>query len=131
MNIYDALKQVEDKKAEYFKWKHDLRFDRTALKKTEEEFLKAVERKTMNGFIKWEKSQEYKALLLLMLGTQTANDLHEVYQAVLEKAKQGEDVNNFIKLHKEINESSKIANEVFKPTVKEEETKPSRKLILD
>ena len=131
MNIYDALKQVEDKKAQYFKWKHDIGFDRNAPKKTEEEFLKVVERKTMNGFIKWEKSNEYKALLLLMLGTQTTNDLHEVYQAVLEKAKQGEDVNNFLKLHKEINESAKVANDVFKPTIKEEETKPSRKLILD
>ncbi|MBT2277238.1 hypothetical protein J7E51_04445 [Priestia megaterium] len=131
MNIYDALKEIESKKAEYFKWKHDLRFNRTTPKKTEEEFLKVVDRKTMNGFIKWEKSQEYKALLLLMLGTQTANDLHEVYQAVLEKAKQGEDVNNFIKLHKEINESAKIATEIFnKPTVQEEK-KPTRKFNLD
>jgi hypothetical protein len=131
MNIYDALKQTESKKAEYFKWKHDLRFNRTLPKKSEEEFLKQVERKTMNGFIKWEKTQEYKALLLLMLGTQTANDLNEVYQAVLEKAKQGEDVNNFIKLHKEINESAKLATEIFKPTVVKEEVKPTRKFNLD
>ncbi|KZB89799.1 hypothetical protein A2U94_19645 [Bacillus sp. VT 712] len=118
MNIYDALKQVDGKKAEYFKWKHDLRFKRNLPKKTQEEFLRFIDRKTLDGFIKWEKSEEYKALLLLMLGTQTAHDLHEVYQAVLEKAKQGEDVNNFIKLHKEINTSSKVAQQIFKVSPK-------------
>ncbi|OXS67240.1 hypothetical protein [Priestia filamentosa] len=121
MNIYEALKQVEEKKAQYFQWKHDIRYDRTIPKKTEEEFLKQVDRKTLNPFIKWEKSGEYKSLILLLLGSQVSQDLQDVYNAVLDKAKNGDNINDFMKLYKEINSNAELAAKSFNVIEEDEE----------
>jgi len=110
MNIYDKLKSMTDfRKPEYFKWKHNIRYDQTLPKKTESEFLKAVDRKTMNGFLVWEKSSEYKQLLAMYLDSCIANDLDVIYKKVVEKAKEGDanSVKLFLQLSKEINSVAK------------------------
>ncbi|QNG59430.1 hypothetical protein H4O14_16760 [Bacillus sp. PAMC26568] len=115
MNIYEALKQVSWKKQEYFKWKHDIRYDRTVNQKSEEEFLKSVDLKTLNSFIAWEKSSEYKQLLTLHLDSCIANDLDEIYKKVAEVAKTGDpqSVKLFLQLQKDINSYAKLAEKAF------------------
>ncbi|MGE7219639.1 hypothetical protein ACQKJC_24695 [Priestia koreensis] len=127
MNIYEALKPIDWKKAEYFKWKHDIRFKQNAPKKSEEDFLNYVNRKSLNGFIKWEKTDEYKALLLLYLSDRTTSDLHEVYEKALEKAKEGEGINDFMKLMKEI----KLAATQISPLMKQDEPEEDDELFVD
>lgn len=121
INIYSALKKIPFDKQEYFKYKFpDIRFDKTLPEKTEEEFLKVVGKKTMNTYYRWEKSDEYKALVALYLQSKTANDLVDVYSAVVNNAQKGDDksVKLLLLLQKEINEHAKQANKAF--TVDEE-----------
>lgn len=124
MNIYEALKQMKDyRKAEYFKWKHNIKYDQTLPKKSEKEFLKTVERKTMNGFLVWEKSAEYKQLLALYLDSCIANDLDKIYKKVVEKATEGDatSVKLFLQLSKEIGNVAQ-QSKVDQGKVIEEET---------
>jgi len=117
MNIYAALKQVKDwRKAEYFKWKFDIRYDRRLFKKTEEQFLHFVGRGTINPYIEWEKSDEYLELVNIYLHSKTANDLVEIYEAVAEKAKTGDkgSIEMFLKLSKDISSTTKQAKKNMK-----------------
>lgn len=124
MNIHDALKQLKDwRKAEYFKWKFDIRYDQRLPKKTEEEFLQYIQRKTLNPYIVWERSKEYKALVALYLDSQISNDLQEIYQKVSEQAKTG-DVNAvklYLQLSKEIQQYAKNAGTILNNPKQEEE----------
>ncbi|GAA0366897.1 hypothetical protein [Bacillus horti] len=125
MNIYDALKNVRDwKKREYFKWKHDIRYDQRLEKKTEEQFLKSVDKKTMNPYLAWERSPEYKGLLAIYLDSRMANDLEEIYSVVSTKAKEGDSnsVKLFLSLHKEIQQHAKNADKAFKDISDNDET---------
>lgn len=112
MNITEALSKIAPDKAEYFKYKFpDTRYDQSRPQRTEEEFLKLVERKTIHAYKRWEKTDEYKALVALYLQSKTANDLHEIYQVVSDKAKTGDEksVKLFLQLSKEVTEHSKQA----------------------
>ena len=116
MNIHDALKSIENNKAEYFKYKFpDLRFDQSRPLKSEEDFLRLVERKTINPFLKWEKTSEYKNLVILYLETKVADDLLNIYNVTSEKAQQGEEksVRLFLAISKEITNSAQIASKSF------------------
>lgn len=116
MNIYNALKNVGDwRKREYFKWKHDIRYDQRLEKKTDEEFVKFIGRKTLNPYIAWERSAEYKGLLAIYLDSRMANDLEKIYSVVSAKAKEGDAncVKLFLSLHKEIQQHAKVANRTF------------------
>lgn len=112
MNIYDALAQVTDwRKREYFKWKYNIRYDQRLPKKTDEEFLRYVGRKTLNGFLEWEKSTEYKELVAIYLNSRISNDFYEIYEVISEKAKKGDEksVKLFLQLQKEISNHAKVA----------------------
>lgn len=112
MNIYDALEQVKNwKRRDYFKWKHDIRYDQTKPKKSEEDFKRYVNVKTLNSFLEWEKSPEYHSLCLLLLQSKLANDLMDTYQIVSEKARSGDEksVKLFLQLSKEISAGAKAA----------------------
>ena len=116
MNIHDALKSIENNKAEYFKYKFpDLRFDQSRPLKSEEDFLRLVERKTINPFLKWEKTSEYKNLVILYLETKVADDLLNIYNVTSEKAQQGEEksVRLFLAISKEITNSAQTASKSF------------------
>lgn len=121
MNIYEALKQTENKKRMYFEWKHDIRFVQGVPKKSEEDFLKSVGLKTLNGFIKWEKSQEYKNLVLLLLDSKVANDYDIIYKNIVDKAKDGDEkfIRLFLSIQKDIQSNAKLAAKTFK-TVEED-----------
>lgn len=116
MNIHEALKSIDSKKAEYFKYLYpDLRYDQSKPIKNENDFLRLVERRTINSFLKWQKSQEYKNLLMLYLDTKVADDFEEIYKIVVDKAKQGDDksVRLFVQLQKDIQQNAKLAAKTF------------------
>ncbi|MED0665312.1 hypothetical protein P4T04_03175 [Bacillus badius] len=122
MNIHEALKSVSYKKQEYFKWKHDIRFNREVPPKTEEEFLKTIGNKTLNSFKQWERSQEYKGLLLLLLESRVANDFDEIYKIVSDKAKEGDEksIRLFLSMQKDIQSNAKLASKTFHSVVEDE-----------
>lgn len=133
MNIYEALKTIDEKKAMYFQYKfQDLRYDQSKPMKTEEDFLRQVERKTINPFLKWEKTAEYKNLIQMYLDTKIADDYKEIYQIVVDKAKEGDEksIRLFLTLQKDIQTNSKIASNQFKDDAEEEIDKDDG-LILD
>ncbi len=112
MNIYEALSNVKDwRKREYFKWKHNIRYDQRLEKRSEEDFLRYVGRKTMNPFLEFERSPEYKQLLMVYLDSQVANDFDEIYNVVSEKAKQGDEksIRLFLSMQKDIQSNAKVA----------------------
>lgn len=134
MNLDEALKNMKAwRLAEYFKWKHEIRYDQTIKKKTEEEFLKSVDRKTLNSFTSWERSAEYKKLLILLLESKLADDMEEIYNIVTKNAKKGDDksVRLFLSLQKEIMDNAKTARESFKLEEIKEDKGASDDLILD
>jgi len=52
MSVYEALKTIDPKRALYFQYKFpELRYDQSKPLKTEEDFLRLVERKTINPFL--------------------------------------------------------------------------------
>lgn len=117
MLLNDALKKVFWKKAEYFKWKFDIRYDQRIPKKTKEELMRYVDVKTMNSFYDWERTPEYKALLQLYMDFKATQDFEEIYNLISTRAKEkGEDkdVKLFLQLKKEIKENQRIVNEIFK-----------------
>jgi two-component sensor histidine kinase len=116
VNIYEALKNTEWRFAEYFKYKFpDLRYDQSRPLKTEQDFLNLVARKSMNPFLNWEKTQEYKNLLMLYLDTKIADDFQEVYSIVSNKAKQGDEkaIKLFLQLQKEVSSMAKLSAKTF------------------
>lgn len=131
MNIYEALKKTEGKKRAYFEWKHDIRFVQDAPKKSEDDFLKTVGLKTLNGFIRWEKSQEYKNLVLLLLDSKVANDYDVIYKNIVDKAKDGDEkfIRLFLSIQKDIQSNAKLAAKTF--NVVEEESEENDDLVLD
>ncbi|WP_010651174.1 hypothetical protein [Oceanobacillus massiliensis] len=116
MTLDEALKQINPKKEQYFRWKFDLYYDKRNPKKTEQQLMDYTEVKTMNSFISWEKTPEYKALLQLYLDYKATQDFEEIYNLVSERAKEkGEDkdVKLFLQLKKEIKENNKIVKQIF------------------
>jgi len=93
----------------YFEWKHDIRYKSNNKPMNEERFLRNVGKKTLDSFIEWERSAQYRKLVALLLESRSANDLIEIYNTVSEKAKQGDDkaINTLLKLQKELKKISK------------------------
>ncbi|GLH62393.1 hypothetical protein [Parageobacillus sp. G301] len=125
MNIYDALKQLPHDKRYYFQYKHKLyyRQEKNAEINSDEEFLKRLggsSPKTMDAFLAWEKTDEYRNLVMLMLQSKLANDLTETYMNVAAKARTGDEkaVKLLLQLSKEINT---YANEAKKAFMKDDE----------
>ncbi|MGM7635491.1 hypothetical protein [Bacillus sp. Hm123] len=124
MNIREALKGVTWKQAEYFKWKHDIRYQKQLPKKSKEDFLRMVDLKTLNSFIEWERTSEYKNLLLLLLESKVANDMEDIYKIVVDKAKEGDEksIRLFLTMQKDIQANAKLANKaMIKEVVEDDE----------
>lgn len=112
ITIYDALRKINWKKAEYFKFKFpDVRYDQSVPLKTEDDLLKLTHLKTMNSFLAWERTDEYKSLLMLYMASRVSDDFMEIYNIVIEQAKQGDDkaIKTFLSLQKEIRDNAKVA----------------------
>jgi len=115
MTLKEALKKVTKENRAYFHYKFpDTRFDQSREEKTEQEFLASVNRKTMNGFLEWEKSPEYANLVALYLQSKMINDIYNIYEVVRQKALEGDDksVKLLLQLNKEINNMVKASASV-------------------
>ncbi|MTD30117.1 hypothetical protein [Planomicrobium sp. YIM 101495] len=116
MNIYEALKEVSWKKRLYFTWKHDISYNQTKEKETAEEIMDKLQVKSMNEYIKWERTPQYLQLLSLYLESKFANDLEVVYTNTAERAKEEDADEKSIKLllqiQKEIRSFNKAASNV-------------------
>ncbi|MCB7071392.1 hypothetical protein LIZ76_15815 [Caldibacillus sp. 210928-DFI.2.22] len=132
--IFEALKQIDWQKAEYFRYKFpDLRYYQERPLKTEKEFLHSVNRKSMNPFLKWEKTDEYKSLLMLYLSTKISDDFMDIYNITIDNAKKGDEkaIKIFLQLQREIQQNAKAAGKLFeKVEIEEEETENDLDLDL-
>ncbi|PEV02463.1 hypothetical protein CN417_27985 [Bacillus thuringiensis] len=124
MTLKEALKKVTKENRMYFNYKFpDTRFNQTIQPKNEEEFLISVGRKTMNGFINWEKTPEYANLVALYLQSKMIDDIYKIYDVVRVKALEGDDksITTFLKLNKEINTIVKAGRELIEEEVEEDD----------
>ncbi|MCL6571306.1 MAG: hypothetical protein K6T88_06410 [Bacillus sp. (in: Bacteria)] len=122
ITIEQALKQVPYFKAEYFRWKHDLYFMSTK-KRTEEEFLKYINRSSFVPFKRWERTEQYKQLVCILLQAKTGNDLLEMYNSVASKARSGDPkaIETYLKLQKYVNETLKDLEKANKQSKQDED----------
>ena len=124
MNLQDALRNIPYEYREYFKFKFpDVRYDKRIPPKTEEEFLKSVGRKTMNAFLAWEKTAEYKMLVALYLQTKIANDIYQIYEVVRKKALEGDEksIKLLLQLNKEIKNIAQLSSDVMGESEEDED----------
>lgn len=113
MTLEEALKKVHYKKRAYFRWKFGLKFQESNKEfHSEEEFLEHMKLKSILPFQRWERTNEYRKLVALYLQGKYGNDLIEIYDAVVEKAKKGDGkaVDTLLKLQKEIKQIAKTNN---------------------
>ncbi|GED25182.1 hypothetical protein BAG01nite_12840 [Brevibacillus agri] len=122
MNIYDVIAKLPFPKQQYIKYRFNLWYD-TNKTMTEEEFLKTVNKKTMNSFHKWERTDEFKNIASMVLATKTAQDLIDMYEAVRDKAVKGDEkaVKLLLTLQKEIEHHKQQALKAFGNIVEQEE----------
>ncbi|TFJ93647.1 hypothetical protein [Lentibacillus salicampi] len=115
MTVYEALEKIPFKKREYFKWKHDIRYDQRLEKKSKEDFLRYVHMKTLNSFLKWEKTPEYRQLLMLLLEWRSTDDFEQIYDVVSNKAKEGDEksIKLFLDLQKQIKQNAKAVKDLM------------------
>lgn len=132
--IYDALSSIPWEKSLYFRYKFpELRYDQSLPLKSEEEFLKRVNRKTINPYLQWEKSDQYKNLIQLYLNTKIADDMEEIYKVVSQSAKKGDDksVRLFLQMSKEIQSNAKTVGKLFETKDNSTSTEDDYDLDLD
>ena len=124
MDIYEALKQLTWKKRMYFNWRHDIFYDKSKGTQTEQEIMDKLKVKSMNEYIKWERTPQYMQLLNLFLESKFANDLEKVYNMTAERAVAEDADEKSIKLllqiQKEIRAFNKAASNI-KPSKSEDE----------
>lgn len=102
-SLDQALGKVHEKYRRYFRWKFQIPYKGQEVKdRTIEQLMKACNVHNVSTFEAWEKTEQYEYLVNLMLAGKEANDLIEVYNAVSEKAKQGNDksIDTLLKLQK-------------------------------
>ena len=129
ITIEKALDKIPFYKAEYFKWKFNINFtaDRSTI--TEEEFLKRVNRTNIKVFERWERTEEYRALVDIYLHSRSANDLLEVYEVVIAKAKDGDSksIEQMLKLQKEIKDNAEYADKNINKIIQNSKQKKSNR----
>ncbi|WP_217581060.1 hypothetical protein [Lysinibacillus sp. GbtcB16] len=103
MDIYSALNQVSTKKREYFLYKHDLFVLKG--KPSEEDFCKSIQVKSLAYMKKWEKTEEYRQLVSILIESRIAEDIENIYYSLREKAITGDE--KAIKLLLELQKTTK------------------------
>lgn len=111
MNIYEALNKLTWKKKEYFLWKHNLSVLRE-VPLTEEEICNKIKSKSLSYMKKWEKTEEYHALVNLYIESQAGKDLEELYAIIKEKALTGDEksIKLLLDLQKQVQAYNKQTN---------------------
>ncbi len=132
INLKDAIKPIHEKKKLYLRYKfpNDIDFDVIRMPKNDEELMEMTGYKTMNPFLKFEKTSEYKAIVNLILYNRTIDDLMEIYETVSKNAKEKgdpKDVKLFLDLAKEIKKNTKQAEKILKNEIDVEDEKENAK----
>lgn len=110
--LEEALSKLNPKVRKYFRWKFNIPFQGRPMKQTTiEEICTYTGVRNHQFFADWEQTDEYKNLVNIYLNSKTANDLLDIYNAISEKAKQGNDkaIDTLLKLQKEIQANIKSA----------------------
>lgn len=112
MDIYEALNKLSPKKKAYARWRFDLEYNKEREKHTPERLCEILGVKTLSEYIKWENSLQFLELTHLYLQTKFANDIEDVYLAVVENAKSGDtqSVKIMLQLQKEIRQANELKN---------------------
>lgn len=115
--LQKALKKLSFRKELYIKYKFNMWFKHDTPQVSEEEFLNKVKLKTMDTFVRWEKSSEFRHISSLILESRQANDLIEIYDKIKSKVAvknpNNKDIEMLLKLMREINQHSKEARSYF------------------
>ncbi|AFM40998.1 hypothetical protein Desaci_2023 [Desulfosporosinus acidiphilus SJ4] len=110
MTLDEQLARTNLKYKRYFRWKFKLSTRGRAYKERPlEEIMKIDLIKTRETYYAWEKTEEYQNLVNLLIMSNAGNDLLEIYNVMLDKAKKGDAkaVDTVIKLQKSIASSIK------------------------
>lgn len=113
MTLRQKLNKLNYYKQVYFRWKHGLKtIERDYSQYTEDEIVENFFKGNRNKFETmklWEGTEEYADLMMTLLKEKIHNDITEVYDVVLEKAKTGDEkaVKTLLLLQKEIRASLK------------------------
>jgi len=89
MDIYSALSKLSWKKKEYFLYKHDLFVLKE--KPSEVEFCKSIQVKSLAYMKKWEKTEEYRQLVSILIESRIAEDIEQIYYSLRQKAHEGDE----------------------------------------
>ena len=118
----------------YFMWRNGLsNSNRNVAEFTEEDIIEKYCKgslKKYGNLKQWENTEEYAELMNLLLLERSNKDFVEIYNAVSEKAKQGDDkaVKTFLSLQNELKKSVKTKT---KKVNKEEEEEQEDDLVLE
>ncbi|MDD2435802.1 MAG: hypothetical protein PHO63_06105 [Bacilli bacterium] len=113
MTLDQQLAKTPLKYKRYFRWKFKLTSrGREFNDRPLEEIMKIDGVKSKTTYAAWEKTNEYKHLVDLYIMSHAANDLLEIYNVMLGKAKKGDGkaVDTVIKLQKSITQNIKENN---------------------
>ncbi|PDO11512.1 MAG: hypothetical protein BLM47_01960 [Candidatus Reconcilbacillus cellulovorans] len=129
-NILDTLPK---RKKVYLFWK--LKIDPILAQKSEEEFLKYIQRKSFDAYRAWERTEEYKHAVVAALNMKLSQDLVSMYQLLESKVKEGDlkAIDAYLKLSKEVASQFSDAKKFFEKNKKhkqEEEEDESDDLIV-
>ena len=122
--IDQALSKVHLKFSTYFRWKFGLiARGKKQKERTLEDIMRQFDVKAQSTFDVWEKSEQYKHLIEVYINGQSANDLVEVYQVVVAKAKDGDTkaIDTMLKLQKQIANNLKQSKKSADPVDEEDD----------
>lgn len=114
MTLDQQLARTPLKYKRYFRWKFKLAVrGREYNDRPLEEIMKIDSVKSKQTYLAWEKTDDYKHLVDLYILSHAANDLLEIYNVVLDKAKKGDSkaVDTVIKLQKSIAQNIKESSQ--------------------
>lgn len=108
------MKTLPEPRQLYLKYKFNLYLDPDKTI-SEADFLRQVPQKTMNGYYRWEKSEEYKNIVTCILDYWATQDFIEIYKQVSEEAKKGDEksIKLFMQLSKELKQQRKQAEKAL------------------
>lgn len=124
MTLDEQLARTNMKYKRYFRWKFKLSSrGREFNDRPLEEIMRIDQIKSKETYYAWEKTEEYQNLVNLYIMSQAANDLLEIYNVMLDKAKKGDAkaVDTVIKLQKSIASTIKQNIKVDNSTPVDEE----------
>lgn len=110
MTLDEQLARTPLKYRRYFRWKYKLPVrGRVYNDRPLEEIMRIDGVKNKETYYSWEKTEQYKHLIDLLILSHIGNDLYDMYNVMLNKAKKGDSkaVDTVIKLQKSIAQNIK------------------------